>query len=386
MAFSYYEYLPSKAAAIIACLIFIIITILHTWQLFRTRTWFFIPFVIGGLFEVIGYAARAKSADQHPNYTLMPYILQSLFLLLAPTLFAASIYMELGRILDLTEGSSRSIIGRKKLTKIFVLGDILSFLAQSGGGGMLAQGNSSGNKVIIGGLVLQLLFFGFFMVSAVVFHKRMSADPTTKVMAMPLPWKKHLTALPNHSEMAARQDPQHSCTRIPESPANSHTLASTHTQPITPPASSSSIPDPSTLPAATTNTKITAMTTNSALIANTHPQVTNSAIIDQNAAVSCLWAHERDTQALVWSASSIERLNVLTKEMEKLHHSGRYQPQRALDDAPWLWAPKSTESLYDPWSQLHMHETMKRRLEKMRSSAVAKEAMVGKKKKGNNGD
>lgn len=145
--------------------------------------------------EVIGYAARAKSADQHPNYTLMPYILQSLFLLLAPTLFAASIYMELGRILDLTEGSSRSIIGRKKLTKIFVLGDVLSFLAQSGGGGMLAQGNSSGNKVIIGGLVLQLLFFGFFMVSAVVFHKRMSADPTTKVMAMSLPWKKHLTAL-----------------------------------------------------------------------------------------------------------------------------------------------------------------------------------------------
>ncbi|OBW64295.1 MAG: putative 5-proFAR isomerase His6 [Aureobasidium pullulans] len=195
MAFSYYEYLPSKAAAIIACLIFIVITILHTWQLFRTRTWFFIPFVIGGLFEVIGYAARAKSADQHPNYTLMPYILQSLFLLLAPTLFAASIYMELGRILDLTEGSSRSIIGRKKLTKIFVLGDVLSFLAQSGGGGMLAQGNSSGNKVIIGGLVLQLLFFGFFMVSAVVFHKRMSADPTAKVMAMPLPWKKHLTAL-----------------------------------------------------------------------------------------------------------------------------------------------------------------------------------------------
>ncbi|THY71914.1 RTA1 like protein, partial [Aureobasidium pullulans] len=195
MAFSYYEYLPSKAAAIIACLIFIVITILHTWQLFRTRTWFFIPFVIGGLFEVIGYAARAKSADQHPDYTLIPYILQSLFLLLAPTLFAASIYMELGRILDLTEGSSRSIIGRKKLTKIFVLGDVLSFLAQSGGGGMLAQGNSSGNKVIIGGLVLQLLFFGFFMVSAVVFHKRMSANPTTKVMAMPLPWKKHLTAL-----------------------------------------------------------------------------------------------------------------------------------------------------------------------------------------------
>ncbi|KAG9857421.1 putative C6 transcription factor, partial [Aureobasidium melanogenum] len=195
MAFSYYEYLPSKAAAVIACLIFIVITLLHTWQLFRTRTWFFIPFVIGGLFEVVGYAARAKSASQYPDYTLMPYILQSLFLLLAPTLFAASIYMELGRILDLTEGESRSLIRRKLLTKIFVMGDVLSFLAQSAGGGMLAQGSSSGNKIIIGGLVLQLLFFGFFMVSAVVFHRRMSGKPTTKVMAMPLPWKKHLNAL-----------------------------------------------------------------------------------------------------------------------------------------------------------------------------------------------
>ena len=125
----------------------------------------------------------------------MPYIIQSIFLLLAPIFFAASIYMELGRILDLTEGESRSLIRRKCLTKIFVLGDVLSFFAQSAGGGLLAQGNESGNKIIIGGLVLQLLFFGFFMVSAAVFHRRMSANPTTKVMDMPLPWKKHLVAL-----------------------------------------------------------------------------------------------------------------------------------------------------------------------------------------------
>lgn len=59
--------------------------------------------------------------------------MQSLFLLLAPTLFAASIYMELGRILDLTDGDSRSPVRRKWLTKVFVLGDTLSFLTQSGG-------------------------------------------------------------------------------------------------------------------------------------------------------------------------------------------------------------------------------------------------------------
>ncbi|KAI5208312.1 RTA1 like protein [Aureobasidium subglaciale] len=209
MAFAYYEYIPSKAAAIIFCLVFVIITLIHVWQLFRTRTWFFIPRPLYDLLhqrwlrahtnmpivEIIGYAARANSAGQHPDYTLMPYILQSLFLLLAPTLFAASIYMELGRILDLTEGESRSIIGRKKLTKIFVAGDVISFLTQSGGGGMLASGSQSGNKIIIGGLVLQLLFFGFFMVSSGIFHRRMNASPTVKVMAIPLPWKKHLYAL-----------------------------------------------------------------------------------------------------------------------------------------------------------------------------------------------
>lgn len=43
--------------------------------------------------------------------------------------------------------------------------------------------------------MLQLLFFGFFMVSVVVFQHRMSSAPTTKIMAMPLPWKKHLNAL-----------------------------------------------------------------------------------------------------------------------------------------------------------------------------------------------
>lgn len=73
------------------------------------------------------------SARQNPDYMIMPYALQNLFILLAPSLFAASIYMILGRIIRLTDGDSRSIIRAKFMTKIFVLGDVLSFLIQSGG-------------------------------------------------------------------------------------------------------------------------------------------------------------------------------------------------------------------------------------------------------------
>jgi len=63
----------------------------------------------------------------------MPYIIQSLLLLLGPALFAASVYMVFGRLIRLVGGERYSIIRVNWLTKIFVLGDVLSFLVQSGG-------------------------------------------------------------------------------------------------------------------------------------------------------------------------------------------------------------------------------------------------------------
>lgn len=73
------------------------------------------------------------SSTQTPNWTLEPYILQSLLLLLAPAFFAASIYMELGRIITLVDGEHLSMIRKQRLTKIFVCGDVFSFLVQGAG-------------------------------------------------------------------------------------------------------------------------------------------------------------------------------------------------------------------------------------------------------------
>lgn len=74
------------------------------------------------------------SANENPGpYTLNPYIIQSVLLLVAPALFAASIYMELGRIVQMLEGDRALFIRRTWLTKIFVAGDVLSFLMQSSG-------------------------------------------------------------------------------------------------------------------------------------------------------------------------------------------------------------------------------------------------------------
>ncbi|KAI9928007.1 hypothetical protein ASPWEDRAFT_42173 [Aspergillus wentii DTO 134E9] len=198
-SFQLYRYDPSTAAAVLFVILFIVASGLHTYQLIRTRTWYFIPFVIGGYLEWIGYIGRAMSGTQSPNYELGPYIQQTMLLLIAPTLFAASIYMELGRLILLTDGEIHSIIRRKWLTKIFVLGDVISFMMQGAGGGIMSSGSASsmstGENIIIGGLVVQLLFFSLFLITALIFHLRMREKPTSSASRPDIPWEKHLFAL-----------------------------------------------------------------------------------------------------------------------------------------------------------------------------------------------
>lgn len=59
--------------------------------------------------------------------------MQSLIILIAPALMAASIYMILGRIILLTKGEHLSAIKQRWLTKIFVTGDVISLLLQGSG-------------------------------------------------------------------------------------------------------------------------------------------------------------------------------------------------------------------------------------------------------------
>lgn len=53
---------------------------------------------------------------------LPPFIIQSILILVAPALFAASIYMVLGHVIRLLHADDISIIKPKWLTKIFVAG------------------------------------------------------------------------------------------------------------------------------------------------------------------------------------------------------------------------------------------------------------------------
>ncbi|ETN41569.1 uncharacterized protein HMPREF1541_03505 [Cyphellophora europaea CBS 101466] len=191
-----WSYTPSVAGGVIASLVFCALFLFHSWRLFRTKLWFCTPFVVGALFETIGYAARAAAANDSESIT--PYVIQSLLILLAPILFAASIYMILGRLIRMVEGERYSMVRVKWLTKIFVSGDVLCFLMQSTGGGLMAKAENQDNvdmaeNIILGGLVLQILIFGFFVVVASVFHKRLAHNPTPASYDMN--WKRFMLAL-----------------------------------------------------------------------------------------------------------------------------------------------------------------------------------------------
>ncbi|KAI0385980.1 RTA1 like protein-domain-containing protein [Hypomontagnella monticulosa] len=196
--FKLYHYDPTIAGAVFFILCFIGTTGYHTYQLLRMRCWFMLPLIIGGLFEIVGYIGRAMSGQESPNWTLGPYIIQALLLLVAPAMYAATIYMELGRIVVIVEGESRALISREWMTKIFISGDVLSFVLQGGGGGYQASGSlealNTGAKVIIVGLFVQLIFFGILIVTAAHFYLAISNAPTGR-SSSGFPWQKHMAVL-----------------------------------------------------------------------------------------------------------------------------------------------------------------------------------------------
>lgn len=145
--------------------------------------------------EVIGYCARAAAHDQTDQLT--PYIIQNMLILLPPVLFAASIYMVLGRIILAVHGESYSLIRPNILTKVFVAGDVASFCVQGGGGGIMAQGGnaSTGEKIIVGGLIIQIIMFGLFIITAALFQRRYQKYKVDALVYDTMGWKASMLML-----------------------------------------------------------------------------------------------------------------------------------------------------------------------------------------------
>ncbi|KAK1593642.1 RTA1 like protein [Colletotrichum navitas] len=194
--FQLYRYTPSLPAAVVSVAVFAILTILHTWRLYRARAFYFTAFTIGGLFQTIGYSSRI--ASHYDKLSVGAFSIQAIFILVAPALYAASIYMILGRLIRTVRGEHLSLIPVDWVTRIFVTGDVISFTLQAGGGGVQAAGTlelyETGEKCIIAGLFVQIVVFGFFVMTSLLFHYRLAKSPTSTSESA-IPWKRHLYVL-----------------------------------------------------------------------------------------------------------------------------------------------------------------------------------------------
>lgn len=168
--------------------------------------------------QIIGYICRALAHDDKNSVPI--YSIQTIMILLAPPLYAASIYMTLGRLILYLDVESLSPIPTKWLTAIFVTGDVIAFVMQAAGmslaldpspvvrtiqsitfsditagGGIMASGTVSamntGEHITIGGLCVQLVFFSVFIIVATIVHWRVHRNPTRKSLVASIKnWKR----------------------------------------------------------------------------------------------------------------------------------------------------------------------------------------------------
>lgn len=90
--------------------------------------------------------------------------------------------MTLGRIIRSVKGEHLSLVRTSRLTKTFVIGDLLAFCVQGGAAGFMFIQNLAkvGEGVVVAGLVVQILMFGLFVATAIVFHTRLLRHGTSE--------------------------------------------------------------------------------------------------------------------------------------------------------------------------------------------------------------
>lgn len=117
--------------------------------------------------------------------------------------------MTLGRIMSGLgpRGTACSIIRVKWLTTIFVVGDVLAFNIQGSGAPMLAKESTAkmGKILVIVGLVVQIAFFGLFVIAAIIFDMRyrrgvvsgfaLVQEGQNQMNVSPFNWQKLMTML-----------------------------------------------------------------------------------------------------------------------------------------------------------------------------------------------
>ncbi|GAA5867762.1 hypothetical protein JCM8547_005226 [Rhodosporidiobolus lusitaniae] len=168
----------AKFPAVLFLMLYGVTTLLHWINYFRNKhrpRAYMLNLTIGMFCMSIGFIMRAAN-----NYAW-----QFLFTFLSPCAFFAldyTILKHLARAVGPAVASSALFLPARAIVVVFLLSDLVTFCAQTVGTVFVIIGGdwlSLGEKLAIGGLVLQILSFSLFAIALVVFARRLSRDHPT---------------------------------------------------------------------------------------------------------------------------------------------------------------------------------------------------------------
>ena len=173
------SYTPSLPLAVVGAVLFVFAALLHATQVLRYRTWYFTPILVGTIMEIVGYVCRALSAKRDP-YSVLYFVLQYFFIVVAPVFFSAAIYTVLSVLINRL-GRAYAPLAPRIILGVFIACDVVATIVQVAGAALIGTAESNhkdpttANDILLAGLAFQVASFAVFIALMAVFLWRARA-------------------------------------------------------------------------------------------------------------------------------------------------------------------------------------------------------------------
>ncbi|KAF8076468.1 RTA1-like protein [Lyophyllum atratum] len=159
------KYVTSNTLTAIAFSLILSVALSQTYCIFKWGAKWMLSIVIGAYLFAFGLSMRF-GLHLHPQSKAL-YIMQYLFVVLAPCAFIAADYVLLGQLSRHLSADEHLVIPARRITIAFVTSDITTFLIQAAGGALSASAdtlhaNYVGSRIFLSGLIIQLISFVAF--------------------------------------------------------------------------------------------------------------------------------------------------------------------------------------------------------------------------------
>mmetsp|Transcript_12906 Transcript_12906/g.17702 ORF Transcript_12906/g.17702 Transcript_12906/m.17702 type:complete len:302 (+) Transcript_12906:31-936(+) len=159
----YFHYYASHIGAEIWIALFGVTAIVGLFMSMRYKATYMYILPFCAAIEAAGYGTRLQSAE---NPELTPFIVSTLFILLAPIFLALINYTTVGKLIEST-GRRIGCINPSSISYWFFASDFAGLIIQGIGGSVLASATTQatfdlGANIILAGLSIQIFFFSVF--------------------------------------------------------------------------------------------------------------------------------------------------------------------------------------------------------------------------------